>query len=210
MLDRIRQLTALGIFGVLFCALLFGLGPSLSARLVLIGEKIWEGYAQDLRYDAEVPECDLQELEAKLESCPITDGPSGVDTDDDEIDPSRMKGSFCEQEADPFADEDQDAVKVEKKKTHLRMKRILCRARPFCRCERSVNITNEETDPFAGVTMTQIHSVMKRQTHLLQAIVSQSELRGTWNIGRTLLDASCCLCRCTISVDPRCENLPKH
>ena len=106
MMDRIRQLTALGIFGVLFCALLFGLGPSLSARLVLIGEKIWEGYAQDLRYDADVPECDLQELEAKLESCPITDGPSGVDTDDDEIDPfADEEDPFAEQEADPFADD---------------------------------------------------------------------------------------------------------
>ena len=39
MMDRIRQLTALGIFGVLFCALLFGLGPSLSARLSLANRR---------------------------------------------------------------------------------------------------------------------------------------------------------------------------
>ena len=114
MMDRIRQLTALGIFGVLFCALLFGLGPSLSARLVLIGEEIWEGYAQDLRYDPDAPECDLQELESKLESCPITRGPSGVDADEDEIDPFADEEDPFAEEADPFAEEpNSGAAKVE-------------------------------------------------------------------------------------------------
>ena len=106
MMDRMRQLTALGIFGVLFCALLFGLGPSLSARLVLIGEGIWDGYAQDLRYDPDVPECDLQELEAKLETCPATNGPSGIDTDED-VDPfGDEPDPFADDGTDPFADED--------------------------------------------------------------------------------------------------------
>ena len=99
MMERIRQLTALGIFGLLFCALLFGLGPSLSARLVLLGEKVWEGYAQDLRYDLDIPECDLQELESKLATCPTSNSPSGVETNQ-EVDP------FAD-EVDPFADEDE-------------------------------------------------------------------------------------------------------
>ena len=96
MSERIRQLTALGIFGVLFCALLFGLGPSLSARLVMIGEGVWDGYAQDLRYDPEAPECDLQELEAKLSTCPVSAEP--VPVEDEEDDP------FAEED-DPFADD---------------------------------------------------------------------------------------------------------
>ena len=101
MMDRIRQLTALGIFGLLFCALLFGLGPSLSARLVLLGEKVWEGYAQDLRYDLALPECDLQELENKLASCPATNGPTNAEANDEE-DP------FADDEEDPFADDEED------------------------------------------------------------------------------------------------------
>ena len=117
MIERIRQFTALGIFGLLFCALLFGLGPSLSARLVLLGEKVWEGYAQDLRYDLDVPECDLQELESKLAMCPTAKSPLEADTSgeadpfaDDEEDPfaDEVEDPFADDEEDPFADEDDD------------------------------------------------------------------------------------------------------
>ncbi len=104
MIERIRQVVALGIFGVLFCALLFGLGPSLSARLVLIGDSIWEGY-QELRYDPEPPECDLQALETQLQSCPVSndDAPQRLD-DPDEVDP------FADETADDPFGEDSDEV----------------------------------------------------------------------------------------------------
>ncbi len=108
MIERIRQLVALGIFGVLFCALLFGLGPSLSARLVLVGEEFFEGY-QELRYDPEPPECNLTELETQLASCPadakVKPAEDGDETDpfaDEEVDP------FADEEADPFADDEPD------------------------------------------------------------------------------------------------------
>ena len=71
MMTHVRSLISIGIFVLLFCTLVFGLGPSLSARLVLIGEKIWDGYAQDLRYDPVKPECDLADLEIQLQTCPI-------------------------------------------------------------------------------------------------------------------------------------------
>src|SRR6056300_1743339 len=98
MIERIRQLVALGIFGVLFCALLFGLGPSLSARLVLVGEEFFEGY-QELRYDPELPECNLIELQTQLASCPV-DAVVTSTEDGEEEDP------FADEEVDPFADEE--------------------------------------------------------------------------------------------------------
>ncbi len=100
MVERIRQVVALGIFGVLFCALLFGLGPSLSAKLVLIGDSIWDGY-QELRYDPEPPDCDLQALETQLQSCPVSNDVAPQKFDDaDEVDP------FADDvEDDPFSDD---------------------------------------------------------------------------------------------------------
>ena len=105
MIERIRQFVALGIFGVLCCALLFGLGPSLSARLVLIGESVWDGY-QELRYDPEVPECNLQELETKLASCPVDGAPSISNSPDEEVDPFADDAEV--EEKDPFADDDEE------------------------------------------------------------------------------------------------------
>jgi TRAP-type C4-dicarboxylate transport system permease large subunit len=61
------------IFGVLLVALLVGIAPNVNTVVVQAGEVAWPGYAKDLRVDPEEPECSLEELDVKLESCP-TDG----------------------------------------------------------------------------------------------------------------------------------------
>lgn len=107
MINRSRQIISIGITALLFCALLFGLGPSLSARLVLIGGSIWDGYAQDLRYDPEVPECELSALQSQLQECP-KDAPPVIQNND--VDPfaDAEEDPFAEDEVDPFADGEED------------------------------------------------------------------------------------------------------
>ena len=95
MLGKIRQaLSGLMLLG-LFVVLLSGVGPSLSAQLVSIGEYFWPQYAQDLRYDAVEPDCDLHALEARQSAC--VDQPSVS---------SEAKDPFADEaEEDPFADD---------------------------------------------------------------------------------------------------------
>lgn len=57
------------VFAALTLALAAGVAPSADARLVGIGERIWPGYAANLRRDPEPPDCQVEELDAKLEQC---------------------------------------------------------------------------------------------------------------------------------------------
>ena len=130
MINRSRQIISIGIAALLFCALLFGLGPSLSARLVLIGGNIWDGYAQDLRYDPEMPECELSTLQSRLKECP-KDAPPVIQNDD--VDP------FADDvEVDPFADDEKDPFGEDPD--------------PFADPEIDPFADDEEVDPFADDT----------------------------------------------------------
>lgn len=50
-------------------AMVIGVAPNLSTRIVDLGEAMWPGYAGDLRYDPVVPDCDEAELARRVETC---------------------------------------------------------------------------------------------------------------------------------------------
>jgi TRAP-type C4-dicarboxylate transport system permease large subunit len=63
---------------VLTLALAAGVAPSADARLVGIGERLWPGYAANLRRDPTPPDCELEELDERLERCGQTGGGATV------------------------------------------------------------------------------------------------------------------------------------
>jgi TRAP-type C4-dicarboxylate transport system permease large subunit len=58
------------VLGALLIALGLGVSPNIDTNLVQIGEWIWPGYASELRFDPEKPDCDLADIDAKLAACP--------------------------------------------------------------------------------------------------------------------------------------------
>ena len=67
-LDRLLGPVAVAILGLLLAALAVGVAPNFDTRLVGLGESVWPGYAADLRTDPVAPECDLAELDQRLEA----------------------------------------------------------------------------------------------------------------------------------------------
>jgi TRAP-type C4-dicarboxylate transport system permease large subunit len=111
-LSTLQKSLSVCIFFVLFIAVILGMGPNLSSRLVGLGEGIWSGYAQDLRTDPASPDCDLQELEERQNIC--IDAPKKNNTTRDPFaDPKPQKDPFADE--DPFADPgDKPVVKPQK------------------------------------------------------------------------------------------------
>ncbi|MFH1469133.1 MAG: TRAP transporter large permease subunit [Pseudomonadota bacterium] len=64
-------------------ALLVGLGlgvlPALDTRLVALGERLWSGYAQELREDLPAPDCDPAASRAQAEACRDAPAPAAND-----------------------------------------------------------------------------------------------------------------------------------
>jgi len=91
---------ALGVFVGLALALAVGVAPNFSTRVVGIGERVWPGYAQDLRADPVAPECELAALEERVAACPAEAAPTASGADP-------FGG------ADPFADPGSDPAAAE-------------------------------------------------------------------------------------------------
>lgn len=62
------------VLTVLCWAVIVGVSPNASARLVQVGEAFWPGYASTLREDVPKPDCDLAALEQQASTC--TDAPA--------------------------------------------------------------------------------------------------------------------------------------
>lgn len=93
------------VFAALTLALAAGVAPSADARLVGIGERLWPGYAANLRRTPEPPDCELEELGRELERCGQPGGepaPADPAPDEDPFAPAATAApdSFA---ADPFA-----------------------------------------------------------------------------------------------------------
>ena len=93
----------LAALACLIVALLVGIGPNWSSRLIGIGGEIWEGYAKDLRVDPIAPVCVLADLDKQIAACPNEEAaaPAG-----DVGDPFADEDPFAEEKAEPTADED--------------------------------------------------------------------------------------------------------
>jgi TRAP-type C4-dicarboxylate transport system permease large subunit len=87
------------IFAALTLALAAGVAPSADARLVGIGERLWPGYAANLRRDPEPPDCELEQLDAQLEQCAATDEAATPAPPSPPVDPFAPQPAA----ADPFA-----------------------------------------------------------------------------------------------------------
>lgn len=89
-----RALTWL-LGATLFVALLTGLAPNASTRVVALGEQIWPGYGAELRLDPEAPDCDPAEVRQRADTCVDTPPPA----------PEPDEDPFAEPEpSDPFAE----------------------------------------------------------------------------------------------------------
>ena len=98
--SRFRSGLSIFIFLGLSLALLVGMGPNLSSRLVSLGEMVWPSYAKDLRSDPIQPECNLAELKQRVAECPTNIQP----TKEDSKDPFQGDDPFGDE--DPFGDDD--------------------------------------------------------------------------------------------------------
>ena len=58
------------VFVLLVVALGLKISSNADKQLIRLGEWIWPGYANELRMDPERPECDLEEIDATIASCP--------------------------------------------------------------------------------------------------------------------------------------------
>jgi TRAP-type C4-dicarboxylate transport system permease large subunit len=74
--------------------LVVGIAPNFDTRVVDIGERLWPGYAAELRKDPQVPDCDVAALEKQIAACPA-EGSTG------ESAPATGTDAF--DGADPFA-----------------------------------------------------------------------------------------------------------
>ena len=106
----LQKILSTGIFSVLFIAVILGMGPNLSSRLVSLGENIWAGYAQDLRTDPEPPACDLQELKKKQDVCKLAPAPktSNVDSFVEPVQNDPFAEDLDIPSKDPFGGDDED------------------------------------------------------------------------------------------------------
>jgi TRAP-type C4-dicarboxylate transport system permease large subunit len=111
---RLRGGLSIFIFIGLSLSLLVGMGPNLSSRLVSLGEMVWPSYAKDLRTDPKPPECKLEELQQRIEQCPVAQPSTGNSGD-----PFGDKDPFAEEskkkDVDPFGDKDPFAEESKKK-----------------------------------------------------------------------------------------------
>jgi len=90
-------LTTLTLVALLL-ALAIGLAPNLDTRAVQLGERLWPGYAADLRVDPTPPECDPEEVAKRAERCVEAPAPQPAG------DPFAEEDPFADEE-DPFADD---------------------------------------------------------------------------------------------------------
>ena len=98
----------------LFVALVTGIAPNASTRVVALGERIWPGYGAELRLDPEAPDCDPVVVRERAESCvdSAAPEPAGGDpfADDPFAEPAPKPAPqpevdpFAEPAADPFAE----------------------------------------------------------------------------------------------------------
>lgn len=120
MLERALSLTTLAL---LLVAMVVGLGPNTSTRVVQLGESIWPGYAAELREPSQAPTCDPEELKQQLATCvPVAPAPEPEDPFAEEEDPfaepapSPEPDPFAEPapdpEADPFAEAPEPTPRV--------------------------------------------------------------------------------------------------
>lgn len=89
----LSTLVAFALLLGLVLALVAGTSSNASSRLVELGDRMWPGYAAELRADPVPPDCSLDELDAQLRTC--SDAPAA---------PAPAADPFAEPvAADPFA-----------------------------------------------------------------------------------------------------------
>jgi len=69
----VTRAAAVVILVGLAVSLAVGIAPNASSRIVDLGQRIWPGYAAELRVDPTRPTCDLQALKKRLSACPAKD-----------------------------------------------------------------------------------------------------------------------------------------
>jgi TRAP-type C4-dicarboxylate transport system permease large subunit len=68
-LRGLASAAAVAVLGLLLVALTLGISPNVDAQLVALGERVWPGYASEIRKDPGVPECDLEAIKAQAKAC---------------------------------------------------------------------------------------------------------------------------------------------
>jgi len=104
----LARVAAMGVLAVLLLTMALGVAPNFDTRLVELGEKIWPGYAADLRADPLPPDCELQLLDEQIASCQTSDessAPHDPFGDQDPFAESQVPAPEGPQ-ADPFGDQD--------------------------------------------------------------------------------------------------------
>ena len=66
----IERVAIFAALGCLLVALLVGIGPNWSGRIMALGDVIWDDYGAELRVDPFKPDCELTALEQELQDCP--------------------------------------------------------------------------------------------------------------------------------------------
>jgi TRAP-type C4-dicarboxylate transport system permease large subunit len=99
-----------GILLLLTLALVVGVAPNADARLVGIGERLWPGYAANLRRDPQPPDCQVDEIQERLDRCLEAGEEAGTRSTPAKVDPfapADPSGSADPSAAvDPFAPAD--------------------------------------------------------------------------------------------------------
>ncbi|MBX2798489.1 MAG: TRAP transporter large permease subunit [Myxococcales bacterium] len=98
----------------LLVALVVGIAPNVDTRVVELGEGMWPGYAAELRSDPVAPDCDVAELDERLEACPAdAQAPAGNGEGAEADDPFGGEDPFADPapapapaDDDPFGGED--------------------------------------------------------------------------------------------------------
>lgn len=98
------RVVSVAVLVVLLAALVHGLLPDLDTRLVQLGERIWPGYAADLRVDPRAPDCDPEAIARDLAACAAAPAGSGAADPAEKVQGAGPSaGTDPVAEADPFA-----------------------------------------------------------------------------------------------------------
>ena len=115
LLRLLARVAAVLVFVGLVLALGLKVSTNADKQLIRLGEWIWPGYANELRMDPEKPDCVLEEIDAKLASCPDQpEGAAAAPATDGTADPFAGDDPFAEEgtpaaeqpAADPSAGDD--------------------------------------------------------------------------------------------------------
>ena len=73
-LRSLSAAAAVAVFATLVASLVLGISSNVDSQLVSLGDYIWPSYALEIRKDPAKPDCDLEDLDKKLETCDASGG----------------------------------------------------------------------------------------------------------------------------------------